>query len=95
MRPRKSFPPDTAKRLEKLLASSCSVAERSRIECVYLRAKYGYSAEEIAKETGFGVQTVRNIHSIPFLSPAPKNRKFKTTPMQRPLGLSGLTHNTL
>ena len=64
MCPLKSFPPDTAKRLEKLLASSCLLAERRRIECVYLRAKYGYSAEQIAKETGFRVQTVRNIHSL-------------------------------
>ncbi len=64
MRPRKSFPPNTAERMEKLLATSNSRAERSRIQCVYLRAKHGYSAEQIAKETGLRVQTVRNIHSL-------------------------------
>jgi transposase len=31
---------------------------------VYLRAKYGYSAGQIAKATGCMIQTVRNIHSL-------------------------------
>jgi transposase len=64
MRPQKPFPNNAAERLEKLLASSGSVAERCRLQCVYLRAKYGYSAEQIAKETGLKLQTVRNIHSL-------------------------------
>ena len=63
MRPRKPFPHKTAERLEKLLVASGSDAERRRIQCVYLRAKYGYDAKRIAKETGLKLQTVRNIHS--------------------------------
>lgn len=63
MRPQKPFPRQAAERLEELLAASGSDAEHHRIKCVYLRAKYGYGAERIAKETGLKLQTVRNIHS--------------------------------
>lgn len=64
MRPWKSFPPDTAERMEMLLASSSSAAESHRIQSVYLRAKYGHGAEKIAKMLGLKLQTVRNIHSV-------------------------------
>jgi transposase len=63
VRPRKSFPRQAAERLEKLLTAAGSDAERRRIQCVYLRARYGYGVERIAEETGLKLQTVRNIHS--------------------------------
>jgi transposase len=63
MRPQKTFPDNATEHLEELLASSNSDAELSRIKSVYLRAKYGYDAERIAKITGLKLQTVRNIHS--------------------------------
>ena len=63
MRPQKPFPDNATERLEELLASSSSDSERSRIQSVHLRAKYGYGAERIAEITGLKVQTVRNIHS--------------------------------
>jgi transposase len=63
MRPQKSFPDNTTKRLEELLTYSSSGVEHRRIQSVYLRAKYGYGANQIAKTTGLKLQTVRNIHS--------------------------------
>ncbi|MBI5787314.1 MAG: helix-turn-helix domain-containing protein [Candidatus Schekmanbacteria bacterium] len=64
MRPRKSSPPGTTERLEQLLSTCNSDAERRRIQAVYLRAKYGFEIEQIAQMTGLKTQTVRNIHSL-------------------------------
>jgi transposase len=63
MRPQKPFPLDTVEKMERLLESSVSVAEYRRIQSVYLRAKYGYDAEQIAEMVGLRLQTVRSIHS--------------------------------
>jgi DNA-directed RNA polymerase specialized sigma24 family protein len=62
MRPPKSFPPNSAERLEILLNLAQSVSEFKRIQSVYLRAKSGYNAQEIAVITGLKLQTVRNLH---------------------------------
>lgn len=62
MRPLKSFPPNSAEFLENLLNSAQSVNEFKRIQSVYLRAKFGYNAKQIAQLTGLKLQTVRNLH---------------------------------
>lgn len=63
MRPQRHFPVGTVERMEKLLKSTDSLAEYRRIQSIYLRAKYGYNASQIAKMVGLELQTVRNIHS--------------------------------
>jgi len=63
MRPQRAFPPDTAEQIERFLAYSHYELERRRMKCVYLRAKYGYSAGKIAEMVGLKLQTVRNIHA--------------------------------
>jgi hypothetical protein len=49
--------------MEKLLALTSSLSEYRRIQSIYLRSKYGYSAPQIARMVGLKLQTVRNIHS--------------------------------
>ena len=63
MRPPKPFSLNATEQLEGLLASSSSATERRRIQCVYLRVKYGYSAEKISEAVGLKLQTVWNIQS--------------------------------
>ena len=36
----------------------------ARIQSIYFRARYGYSASEIARIVGLKPQTVRNMHSF-------------------------------
>ena len=62
MRPKKPFLPETIERLETLLKSTRSIYEFKKIQTVYFRAKYDYSASQIAKMVRFKLQTVRNIH---------------------------------
>ena len=63
MRPKKPFPSDTIERIEALLISTRSPYEFKRIQAVYFRAQYDYSAFQIAKMIGLKLQTVKNIHS--------------------------------
>jgi len=44
MRPQTPFPPNTVVRMKTLLSSTNKIDEYRRIQSVYLRAKYGYSA---------------------------------------------------
>jgi transposase len=63
MRPQKSFPPETAERMERLLKSTESLDEYRRIQSIYLRSRYGFCAEQIAEWVGLQLQTIRNLHS--------------------------------
>ena len=63
MRPKKPFPPDTIERMEALLISTRSLYEFKKIQTVYFRVQYDYSASQIAKMVGLKLQTVKNIHS--------------------------------
>jgi len=63
MRPKKPFPSDTIECMEALLISTRSLYEFKKIQAVYFRAQYDYSAFQIAKMIGLKLQTVKNIHS--------------------------------
>ena len=63
MRPQKPFPVGTTERMKQLLISTDSLSEYRRIQSIYLRAKYGYSAEQIAEMVGLKRQTVCNLHA--------------------------------
>ena len=63
MRPQKPFPVGTTERMKQLLMSTDSLSEYRRIQSIYLRAKYGYSAEQIADMVGLKHQTVCNLHA--------------------------------
>lgn len=63
MRPKKQFPKGTAEKIELLLKKSKNLNEYKRIQCIYFRIKFDYSAEIIANITGYKIQTVRNIQS--------------------------------
>ena len=63
MRPQKPFPVGTTERMKQLLMSTDSLSEYRRIQSIYLRAKYGYSAEQIADMVGLKRQTVCNLHA--------------------------------
>ena len=63
MRPKKTFPPDTIERMEALLISTRSLYEFKKIQAVYFRAQYDYSASQIAQMVGLKLQTIKNIHS--------------------------------
>lgn len=63
MRPQQPFPSGTTERMKQLLASSNSLSEYRRIQSIYFRAKYGYSAVQIAEMVGLKIQTIRNLHS--------------------------------
>lgn len=53
----------TALRMAELMTQTRSLQEYKRIQAIYIRARYGSDAKEIAAQTGFAVQTVRNLHS--------------------------------
>lgn len=63
MRPQKPFPPETTDRMERLLKSTESLDEYRRLQSIYLRSRYGFCAEQIAKVVGLQLQTIRNLHS--------------------------------
>ena len=63
MRPQTPFPPNTVARMKALLSSTNKISEYRRIQSVYLRAKYGYDASQIAEMVGLKLQTVKNIHA--------------------------------
>jgi hypothetical protein len=48
MRPQKPFSVGTTERLEKLLALTSSVDEYRRIQSIYFRSRYGFSARASA-----------------------------------------------
>jgi hypothetical protein len=52
MRPQTPFPPNTVARMKTLLSSTTKIDEYRRIQCVHLRAKYEYSASQIAEMVG-------------------------------------------
>lgn len=63
LRPPRPLPPDTAEPMSALLATTYSLAEYRRIQSIYFRARYGYSAPQIAELVGLKTQTVRNLHA--------------------------------
>ena len=63
MRPQQPFPGGTTERMKQLLSSATSLREYRRIQSIYFRAKYGYSAVQIADMVGLQIQTVRNLHA--------------------------------
>lgn len=63
MRPLKPLPVDTGDRMSALLATTQNLAEYRRIQSIYLRARYGYHAAQIAEMVGLKTQTVRNLHA--------------------------------
>ena len=74
MRPKKPFPPETIECLEALLTETGSIYEFKKIQTVYFRAKYDYSASKIAQLVGLKLQTVKNIHSA-YLKDGPTSLK--------------------
>lgn len=63
MRPQQPFPAGTTERMKQLLTAATSLSEYRRIQSIYFRAKYGYSAVQIADMVGLKIQTVRNLHA--------------------------------
>ncbi len=63
MRPQKPFAAGTTERMRQLPASAHSLSEYRRIRSIYFRAKYGYSAVQIADMVGLKIQTIRNLHA--------------------------------
>ena len=63
MRPKLPFADGTAEEMQNLLAGTNDLNSYKRIQCIYFRVKFDYSANLIAKITGYKLQTVRNIHS--------------------------------
>jgi transposase len=57
------FPEGTAEKMSELLKTEAQSRNLRRIQCIFFRAKWHYSAEQIASMTGFHPQTVREIHS--------------------------------
>ncbi len=63
MRPKLPFPDGTAEKMQNLLGETNDLNSYKRIQCIFFRAKFDYSADLITKITGYKLQTVRNIHS--------------------------------
>ena len=63
MRPKLPFPDGTAEQMQNLLENVKDLNSYKRVQCIYFRAKFDYSADLITKITGYKLQTVRNIHS--------------------------------
>jgi transposase len=63
MRPKTRFPAGTTEKMEALLKTVKDLSEYKRVQCIFFRAKFDYSAELITQITGYKLQTVRNIHS--------------------------------
>lgn len=63
MRPKLPFPEGTAEEMQKLLEEVKDLNSYKRVQCIYFRAQFDYSADLITKITGYKLQTVRNIHS--------------------------------
>lgn len=63
MRPKLPFPDGTTEQMQKLLEEVKDLNSYKRVQCIYFRAKFDYSADLITKITGYKLQTVRNIHS--------------------------------
>ncbi len=63
MRPQSPFPDGTVERMKQLLGSTHSLDHYRRIQSIYLRAKYHFSAVEIADLVGLKTQTIRNLQA--------------------------------
>ena len=49
------FSETTALRMAELLSQTCSLQEYKRIQSIYIRARFGSDAKQIAAQTGFAV----------------------------------------
>ena len=63
MRPKSPFPDGTVERMKQLLGSTHSLDHYRRIQSIYLRAKYNFSAVEIADLVGLKTQTIRHLQA--------------------------------
>ena len=63
MRPKLPFPDGTVEQMQKLLENVKDLNSYKRVQCIYFRAKFDYSADLITNITGYKLQTIRNIHS--------------------------------
>ena len=57
------FSEDVAQRLKPMLALATGKEALRRIQAIYFRARFGDSAEMVARRTGLTLGTVRNVHS--------------------------------
>jgi len=57
------FPQGTAEKMAALIKQETDVLALKRIQCIYLRSKFNYSAKVISEIVGFHKQTVLNLHS--------------------------------
>jgi len=57
------FQEGTANKMAELIKQETDATSLKRIQCIYLRAKFNYSAVTISEIVGFHKQTVLNLHS--------------------------------
>lgn len=57
------YPQETVYEMERLLKSASDVIAFRKIQCIYLRAKYGYLPKQISEITGLSMSRVRQIHT--------------------------------
>ena len=60
---RRSFPEGTSERMCALMSEARNISELKRAQCIYFRSEHGLPQQQIADMVGFGVGTVRNLHS--------------------------------
>jgi transposase len=63
MRPAQPMPEGTAERMSLLLKKARDASEIKRLQCIYFRARYNYTGNQIAEITGYNARTVRVIQA--------------------------------
>jgi transposase len=76
MRPAKKMAEGTAARMWELLRHASDGSEIKRIQCIYFRARYQYTAKRISEMTGYNQRTVRRIQSA-YLAEGEKSLALK------------------
>lgn len=63
MRPAKPMPEGTSDLIAKLLKTASDASELKRLQCIYFRARYHYTGDQISEITGYDSRTVRRIQA--------------------------------
>ena len=78
MRPSQPMPEGTSEQIAMLLKTASDASELKRLQCIYFRARYHYTGDQISEITGYDARTVRRIQSA-YLKDGEKSLALKKT----------------
>lgn len=78
MRPSQPMPAGTSELIADLLKTASDASELKRLQCIYFRARYHYTGDQISEITGYDARTVRRIQAA-YLRDGEKSLTLKKT----------------